>query len=122
MASGPTAIARMMCGTRFVKYSVRQMPDPANGLDPYSDQRVTYATRNAAANAVASSITLRCRSTRRGTRMRYQPTSRQPPLATMHVVLRRVRASRDIGQPLFPCVTRKKNPDGLLRLAEPPRR
>src|SRR5262245_58612332 len=84
------------------------MPVPANGLEPYSDHRVTYATRNAAANAVASSITLRCHSTRRGTRIRYQPTSRQPPLATMHVVLRRVRASRDIEPPLFPCVTRSE--------------
>src|SRR5262245_4856349 len=86
------------------------MPVPANGLDPYSDQRVTYATRNAAANAVASSITLRCQSTRRGTRMRYQPTSRQQPLATMQVVLRRVRASRDIGQPSFSCATQKRTP------------
>src|SRR5215510_12204731 len=97
------------------------MPVPANGFEPYRAHRVTYAIRNAPASDVAISMTLRCHSTLRGTRIRYQPTSRQAPLATMHIVLMRVRVTRDIAASL-PRTARKKNPDGLLRIAEPPRR
>src|SRR5262249_52002266 len=83
-------------GRRLAKEKMRQPPVPAKGFDPYSDQRVTYATRKSPANVVAASIVLRCRIMSPRQRMKYQPSSRLAPLRTMQLVLSKVSVSCDI--------------------------
>src|SRR5262249_10008041 len=86
-------------GRRLAKEKMRQPPVPAKGFDPYSDQRVTYATRKSPANVVAASIVLRCRIMSPRQRMKYQPSSRLAPLRTMQLVLSKVSVCCDIEPP-----------------------